>query len=198
MLNRAHSRPRRTQQGVVMIMALLVLVAITIAAIALTRSVDSATLVAGNLAFKKAATRAADKGIEQAIAFVKQKATDGTLGTDDTSSGYFATLGTADKPPAGTTWQAFFGTHYSASAYSMPTDALGNTVSFVIHRACAQPFVGAAGLCVESPVQMKDDGNSQEAGEIELESSSQVYYRITVRVTGPRRTESYVQAHIAL
>lgn len=199
MLNSALSRRRHAQQGVVMIIALLVLVAVTIAAIALTRLVDTATLVAGNLAFKKAATRAADKGIEQAIAFVKQKATDGTLDSNDPTTGYFATLRTTDTPAAGTGWPAFWTANFTATAYAMPADALGNQVSFIIHRACANAKPpGAGGLCVASPVVQRDPGNSQEAGEIQLASSSQIYYRVTVRVTGPRRTESYVQSHIAL
>jgi Tfp pilus assembly protein PilX len=191
---------RHAQRGVVMIMALIVLVAITVAAIALTRSVDTATLIAGNLAFKKSATRAADKGIEQAVAVLKQKAIDGTLDSNDPASGYFATFRSLDdSPPYGTTWQSFWSTHYSAASYAMDADQFGNQVSFVINRECANAAPpGAGGQCVASPAVTVVAGNSQEAGEIQLASSSQIYYRITVRVSGPRRTESYVQSHIAM
>ena len=182
-----------------MVVALLVLVAVTVAAIALTRSVDTATLIAGNLAFKKSATRAGDKGIETAIAVLKQKSTDGTLDSDDPTNGYFATLRTTDSPATGISWQTFWASTFSPLAYSMATDQFGNTVSFIINRACANASPpGAGGQCVASPVATKDPGNSQEAGEIELQTSSQIYYRITVRVAGPRRTESYVQTHIAM
>ncbi len=47
--------------------ALLVMVALSLAGIALIRSADTATIVAGNLAFKQAAASAVDRSIEQAI-----------------------------------------------------------------------------------------------------------------------------------
>jgi Tfp pilus assembly protein PilX len=193
-----HIPAKHAQRGVVMIMALIVLVAITVAAIALTRSVDTATLIAGNLAFKKSATRAADKGIEQAVAILKQKAIAGTLDSNDPSNGYFATLRSNDSPTT-ENWQSFWATNYAAASYAMDVDQFGNQVSFVINRECANAAPpGAGGQCVASPAVTVAAGNSQEAGEIELATSSQIYYRITVRVSGPRRTESYVQSHIAM
>jgi hypothetical protein len=55
------------ERGVVMFIALLVMVALSLAGIALIRSSDTATVVAGNLAFKQAAASAVDRSIEQAI-----------------------------------------------------------------------------------------------------------------------------------
>jgi large-conductance mechanosensitive channel len=59
-------RPRR-ERGVVLFIALLVMVALSLAGIALIRSADTATIVAGNLAFKQAAAAAVDRSIEQAV-----------------------------------------------------------------------------------------------------------------------------------
>src|SRR4051794_33864237 len=50
----------RRQQGVVLLIALIVLVAMTLAGIGLVRSVDTGNMVAGNLAFKQGATLAGD------------------------------------------------------------------------------------------------------------------------------------------
>ena len=50
------------QRGVVLLLTLLILVAMTLAGIGMMRSVDTATVVAGNLAFKQATTNAADGG----------------------------------------------------------------------------------------------------------------------------------------
>lgn len=196
---RAGAAARRGQGGIVLVVALLVLVAVTLAAVSIMRSVDTATLVAGNLAFQQAATRAADKGIEQAIAVIQAKNTAGTLHVDDSSNGYFATLRSADSPSAGTTWQAFWQANYTANSVALPKDQFDNQISYVIHRECANASpAGAGGQCVASPAVTRATGNSQEAGELELNAASAVYYRITVRVSGPRRTESYVQSHIAL
>ena len=57
---------RKAQDGVVLFIALIVLVAMTLAGIAVMRSVDTNVLIAGNLAFRNAATSAGDAGIEAA------------------------------------------------------------------------------------------------------------------------------------
>ena len=59
------------QRGVVLFFALVALVAIMLAAVALIRSVDTSTIIAGNLAFKQAATTSGDAGSEAAIAWLK-------------------------------------------------------------------------------------------------------------------------------
>jgi type IV pilus assembly protein PilX len=177
----------------------VVLVAMTMAGIAMMRSVDTATLVAGNLAFQQAATKASDKGIEAAMLVIQSKSTGNTTQIDDATSGYFATLRAADSPSATTSWQSFWASNFAASANSLTVDQFGNTVYFVIHRECANAApAGSGGQCVASPAVTASTGNAQEAGEVQLTGSSQVYYRITVRVTGPRRTETYVQSHVTL
>lgn len=192
-------RSRTAQRGIVLLVALIVLVAITVAGIAMIRSVDTATLVSGNLAFQQSATHAADKGIERAVAMLKQKQTDATLDSNDTSNGYFASLRSTDNPASGQNWQQFWSANLAASAYDAGEDQFKNHIYFVVHRQCAnaQP-PGAGGQCVASPAITRASGNSQEANEVQLQSASQIYYRITVRVSGPRRTESYVQSHIAM
>jgi type IV pilus assembly protein PilX len=190
---------RAGQRGIVLLVALIVLVAITIAGIAMIRSVDTANLVAGNLAFQQAATHAADKGVEQALEMIRQKFKDGQLDTDDNSNGYFATLRTTDNPQPGQSWQDFWQTSLKDLARDAGEDQFKNHIYYVVHRICANPKPpGAGGQCVASPAITKATGNSQEANEIELQAATQVYYRITVRVLGPRRTESYVQSHVAL
>lgn len=195
------ARPARAaQQGVVLLVALIVLVAITVAGIAMMRSVDTATLVTGNLAFEEAATHAADQGVEAAMAMLAGKRTDATLDSNDAGAGYSATLQPLyDSPTSGQSWQAFWDANLAALAVKLPDEPFGNKIYYVVHRECAnaQP-PGAGGQCVASPAVTKASGNSEEAGEIELQSASAVYYRITVRVSGPRRTESYVQTHIAM
>ena len=54
----------RREQGVVLFIALIVLVAMSLAGIALMRSVDTGILIAGNLGFRQNATHVGDLGIE--------------------------------------------------------------------------------------------------------------------------------------
>ncbi len=62
----ARPSPASRERGVVMFIALLVMVALSLAGIALIRSADTATVVSGNLAFKQAAIYAVDRSVEQA------------------------------------------------------------------------------------------------------------------------------------
>ena len=54
----------RRQRGVVLLIALIVLVAMTLAGIGMMRSIDSGTLVSGNIGFREAAVATADTGVE--------------------------------------------------------------------------------------------------------------------------------------
>jgi Tfp pilus assembly protein PilX len=59
------------QRGVVLFFTLIALVVMSLAAVALIRSVDTSTMIAGNMAFKQAGTSSGDAGIEAAIAWLK-------------------------------------------------------------------------------------------------------------------------------
>jgi type IV pilus assembly protein PilX len=52
----------RSQRGVVLLIALIMLVAMTLAGIGMMRSVDTGSVIAGNLAFKQATLNASDAG----------------------------------------------------------------------------------------------------------------------------------------
>jgi Tfp pilus assembly protein PilX len=202
MLNSTRSPGHRGRQsGLVLVIALIVLVLLSLGALSLMRSVDTATLVAGNLAFQQSATRASDTGVEAAIAVLALKAVNPSdLNDNDPTNGYVATMRSTDSPAAGQSWQSFWQSNLNDSSFTMPVDQFGNTVQYVIHRLCANTLPpSSGGQCVSSPSTTVASGNSEEAGQIQLQgSSSRVYYRITVRVSGPRRTESYVQSHVSL
>ena len=76
--------PQKKQQGVVMIVALIVLVALILGSLALTKSVFTTNMIAGNLAFQKAATNSTDVGVEDAVAWLEQQT--GKTGTCDPGS----------------------------------------------------------------------------------------------------------------
>ena len=62
--------PRR-ERGLVLFIALIVLVAMSLAGVALMRSVDTGTVVAGNMAFKQAAIMVADRGTQEAAKWLQ-------------------------------------------------------------------------------------------------------------------------------
>lgn len=185
------------QQGVALIIALIVLLGMTLAAIGLIRSVDTANMVVGNLAFQQSATHSADVGVETAISWLQ--ANTGALNSDDTSNGYFATASNQNPNVAiGQSWDAFWKSNLAQYAKVLNRDQAGNVVHYVIHRQCSfalSPTQG--GGCASSPEASVATGNAEEAGEVQLTANASVYYRITVRVTGPRNTVSYVQVVVS-
>ncbi|MDO9421639.1 MAG: hypothetical protein Q7T66_15200 [Herminiimonas sp.] len=198
MLIKAFSPMRRSRQsGVVLIIALIVLVAMTLAGIALMRSVDTNNLIAGNLAFQQAATRSGDAGVEAAIAFLAG-ASAATLEADSSGNGYAANGSAAShSPAAGQSWDAYWAATLAARKFDLnngAADEAGNKISYVIDRMCNNAGgKTSGGSCIASPVVTAATGNNENQ-EIQLNAPSVVYYRITVRIVGPRNTVSYVQA----
>ncbi len=210
------------QQGIVLLMALIVLVALTLAALALTRSVYTSNAIAGNLAFQQAATHAADRGVEDAIAWLEANNGKSTSTTADACpSGVGSTVLACDQTTGGAnghgyiahhqeptgqqSWAKFYDENFAGNnlAKSLGTDAVGNTVTYVIERMCSHVGDSQAtgNDCTTSPVASDSTcsgGSSCDAQRVNLASVSQVYYRITVKVTGPRNTQSYVQSMVAL
>src|SRR3954462_15093002 len=67
---RSHSAPgsRRRQRGVVLFVALIIMVALSLAAVALIRSVDTTSNVIGNLAFRQASILPSNLAVEATAA----------------------------------------------------------------------------------------------------------------------------------
>jgi hypothetical protein len=71
------------QRGVVLFFTLIALVVMSLAAVALIRSVDTSTMIAGNLAFRQSGTSSTDTGMEAAIGWLSAaQATMQTAGKD--------------------------------------------------------------------------------------------------------------------
>lgn len=195
---RQRRRPHR-QRGVVLLVALIVLVIMTLAGIALMRSVSTSGVIAGNLAFQQAATHSADIGVETAVAFL-QSSSAATLQTSVLSGAGVRYQAYRQDPAANQTWENFWTTGIPPGAINtLAADAAGNTVAYVIQRLCNGEGIPVTNVaCSTSPVNNGSSGNSQGAGVTALQAPPQIYYRITTRVSGPRNTSSYVQVVVAM
>jgi Tfp pilus assembly protein PilX len=192
---------RSRARGAVLFIALIVLVAMTLAGIAIMRSVDTATLIAGNLAFKQGTVQSSDNGIEQAYQWLL--ANRPALWTNNPGQGYQSGYAT----PVWTTPATW------ASAVTLPPDAAGNTISYQIHRMCNcadTAYNGTSATCPQGNQCALDNptgtgtppppaaGESFSVGSPGYLQDPRVYYRITVRTQGPRSTVSYIQAMVAV
>jgi len=195
-----HATPPRRQKGVVLFITLIVLVAMTLAAISLVRSVDTTNVIAGNLAFHQAATHSGDTGVESAVAWLENPPSGVDLTLTNPAYPFYSP--TRQDPSASQTWDNFWTTTLASSATTLATDSAGNTASYVIDRMCnaTGPATSPASGCSVSVVTATSTAasSSQGAGTVGLQYTSQVYYRITVRIVGPRNTISYVQSIVAM
>lgn len=213
------------QRGVVLFFALVALVAMSLAAVALIRSVDTSTLIAGNLSFKQSATNSGDNGIEAAVKWMAtvQAANAGLVVLNDpahpfnltclatrpagTNSladpgcasvvpGYHSNIDNALSLTAPATWEG-------VDSVLVGTDVSGNETRYIIQRACrnANVIVKDAG-CLFGGIA--EDLNPQTLVEYQKicdgpgcpPPGQTPQNRITVRITGPRNTVSYVQAFV--
>ena len=214
MSKRLHSAssPRASQHGIALFFALVCMVAIMLAAVILVRSVDTSTLIAGNLAFQQNATRSGDSGTEAAIAWLNTTQANNSLknvlidpshafNIDAPASGYYASL-----DPAKSLTDPSAASHFSwdsTDSVALPTDGTGNTVRYIIQRMCRTSGVGvsSAQCLFSSAVQ---DNNKQNillpqevcSGPGCPAAGQTPQIRVTSRVSGPKNTLSYIQAFI--
>lgn len=206
--------PRRmcaTCRGAGLVVALVVLVVMSLGALALVRAVASGLLVAGNFAFREAAVLAAESGSESAISWLSERAATTELLSDQPEAGYYASLpvglSLSGQSTTGTRasidWDddqcaARVGIRCFAAAPALPLDAAGHRVRYVIHRLCRT--TGSSDAAANSCLLFRSaQGGSSNRGQLSygaskrFQSSDTVYYRITVHVRGPRNTTAFIQ-----
>lgn len=195
---------RNSQQGVVLFIALIALVVMSLAAAALIRSVDTNTVISGNLAFQQSAVLAADTGAEAAFDWLNSIPSNSTALNDDSpGNGYYATIPDLqlavdpskiylDNPASlrsGATWN---------KSVTAPSLNDGNTVDYIIERMCLRKDdpVNDPEHCLfgakPEKVNLGEDTYGKEANPTAIPSPM---YRVTVRVSGPKNTVSYIQAY---
>jgi Tfp pilus assembly protein PilX len=189
--SRLAARPSR-QHGMVLFFSLIMLVALTIAAMALVRSVDTANLVTGNIAFKQASVQMADIGVEAAVAalpgIIAASADANSPAGCASNCTYYALRQNTDAKgvPTTTDWTAV----PTVTGIALPS---GYSVRYVIERLCEgpTPVTDIVGNCFS---EGSLSGSSKRAGAPKFSGASTIFYRVTVRVAGPRATETFAQA----
>ncbi len=182
--------------------ALIVLIAMTLAGIAMMRQVGTGLGIAGNLAFRQGAVSAADKGIELGIDWLTNTVSSSPtqLDNDQTFSNgaYFSSWNGGMVPAATFDPIKYFNNPFTAPGAAGPMDAAGNTVYFVIHRMCQTANLKVNDgnqkcITVQETIGTGSSTTSANYNNQQLTSSDNPYYRVTAYTVGPRGTTSYVQ-----
>lgn len=207
------------QRGMSMLIALIALVAMSLTAVALVRSVDTGTLIIGNFAFKQDATEASATGAQAAMQWLS--ANKNALNADDPDHGYYASsIDTLDPTGSNTSaakpldlvdWAgdgdcatSKSGTFSTCTRQAFPKAVValaapvnGNTTQWIITRLCknvGEP--GSMNPCLTpnsvSHALASDRGELTSGGRI-ASSTQTPYYRIMVRSAGPRNTVSFTE-----
>lgn len=188
---------RTRQGGVVIFIALIVMVALSLAGIALVRSVDTTVAVVGNLAFRQAALLPANLAVEEANAalFPDASKTGIALVTDKTNDlpaqNYYASrqAGEKDGIPAKLLTRT--------AAYALARVLYADKdqyfeVRYVIERACRNSGPATPGNCDMMPPKQGLGGTQHDPNAPTLPQIP--FYRLTVRVDGPKNTTAFLQA----
>lgn len=183
----------RSQRGAVLMVVLVALVAMLVSVIALSRSMDTHHLVAGNLAFRNSTVHSSDAGVRGAVTFLESTVGGSVLNTTAEDNGYYAVLAEPDWDD-----EAFWA---QCAGCTVAADGAGNRVQYVVHRMCStQGNTNAAGnscsLLTAAPTAA--NGGSFAADAFNFAGVAQNYYRISVRVLGPRNTSTLVQTFVSL
>jgi type IV pilus assembly protein PilX len=193
----------------VLLAALVMLVALMLGAAALMRMVESANLLSGNLAFKRAATLAAEAGTEAAIDWLALQDA-ATLAQDQVERGYYASDAVnfdasgnrSGSQASGVDWNGDSCAGAAVARCLKPAaltgqDAAGHTVRYVVQRLCAAtgPHTASGGCAFHLPTEAE---STSRAGlgygrNKRLAGMPLAHYRITARASGPRNTVSIIE-----
>lgn len=231
------------QEGFVLVVALVILIIMTLSSVAMVASLRGGISASANIAFRQAATRAADVAVDGAYQWVRTQITASTtvlsnnIAPANTAAAtatprYYATISGADSGckkdgAAGAftpTSYRFSDTINGADGFPCAARVTGNpagyTLYYVVHRmantteALCLAAGGAAGCgdcptagCLAPAITLTagpssltgcsmDPTAANFCGASTTAVNAAVYYRITVKVVGPRQNNRYIQGFI--
>jgi type IV pilus assembly protein PilX len=195
---------RAGQRGVVMIVTL-------VGAVALLRSSDGASALAGQVGFRRDMKNQAERAIAMAITALKEGslASAASRQTSEATANYSAAQLATDTATGLPTLLLGSDTDFKGAGYTIAiVDADGSaanaesgvTVRYLIDRQC--PSAGAVDetTCSRTSVLRQYNGQDSNAhmASTSFRSTQHTVYRISVRVDGPRGTQAFFQSAVAL
>lgn len=196
------------QQGAVLVFALIALVALLIGGVVMVRSMQTTLFGAGNYGFKRDLVNQGERAVQNVYdAFADGALKDAvTRETSLKSSNYSASLLTTTThgiPEALLDDSKFDAV--GTTSNDIKVDNMGVSIRYLVDRMCLAGHVGPANEIKCSMAGTRIDGASANEqinaarGSAGGEGANplQPIYRVTVRVTGPRGTESFFQTTFA-
>ena len=196
---------RGNQRGVALFVALIGMVVLMLAGVAIVRSVDTSTGVAGNIAFRQASIVAVNRAIEDSVSDLFKKKLIASQTSDDLGHAYYASLQPGELPngiPAvlGGSYATMAANYSGAGLPAAYVDPLtGLEVRRVVERICSTDVMAAGGgatyqYCDMLPPKVSQAGTDNKPG---LTLPPIPNFRVSVRVDLPNtNTKTYAQSFV--
>lgn len=214
---------KATQSGLSLIFAMLALLALTIGAVALVRSVDMGVLTLGNLSHKQSALVAAGRATEEAIEWIRNAQNKNLTDADSPDNGYYAsampqldvTGAGANSANAATLVRVAWLSNGNCDVDGVEKPSAlclkaspekeygGIKARYVIHRMCRTPgAIKDTNTCakpvIQGDVSAPDKGSCQDllCKDLPVAIDPGPYYRITTRAESARGSVSFTETLI--
>lgn len=176
-----HPGPRR-QAGVTMLVVLVLLSVMLLGGMALAKLTEVGTLASGNTAYREASIQASEVGLNTVFQRIREDIANEENNID---GWYWATAQDTDAKGMP-----------EVDFEEAPTVTVGAyTVAYVAERMCdTTPVTNALRQCLVK--QEPDPTASRAAGAEALDPPNSRQFRVTIRVTGPKDTRTWVQSLI--
>lgn len=219
-----YERPNKSQIGLVLFFALLALAVMSIASVALIRSVDTNSLLSGNMVFRQTASATSNVALEGITENITKKIALVNSTSHFPQYGYYANCSQFDTQPNaqicdGNRLTVMNWDNSNSSLVPSQTDGndeirdgidrQGNEIRYVVERMCsysnAEVNSGAAKLdvsrCLMASASGCNDGSYGGQNRSKMkdcpDKSSSPLYRLTLRIAGPKNTLTFMQSFIS-
>lgn len=215
----------RTQTGLVLFFALLALAVMSIAAVALIRSVDTNALLSGNMVYRQSASTASNVALEGIAENIAKNVPLAVSTVHHPALGYYANCSRFDTQPNalvcdGSRLTTMEWNNDNSSLVPSQTDGnaeihngkdrQGNEIRYVIERMCnyseaeinAGIGISDGSRCMMASSPSNGQNCSHNVANLELfqrciASSDTPLYRVTLRIAGPKNTLTFMQSFIS-
>lgn len=172
------------------LMAIIVLVVSLLAALALMRSVDTSTTIAGSLTFRQGALQEAERAYvhaQQNITFTQPNSDN-----DNSTLGYYAEPQPATSRSSGDIPDVLV--KQTSGFVTVPGNTNGNTVTYVVERLCPSSGAATPTKCIVPGASLLGGSSAnQNSDNLTFSNGAYAAFRLTVRVDGQKGTTAYVQ-----
>jgi type IV pilus assembly protein PilX len=195
--------PNPQQKGVVMVVTLICLVVMLLASVALIRSTDANLLIAGHLSFKRDVINQAERAIPNIrTAFVTGTLSDASKREQSVAGENYSAVildsNSVGIPTVLLNTSTFDGSYGGKNIVDSDSQI---TIRYVIDRISLQTGPCSVTSCAVTQAKNALGGDANNLlynNTSRAQASDTPVYRISIRVTGPRNTEAFLQSTFSI